>query len=612
MELLELLDAQDVSGFNVQRRDGTIDLFAAELAGKKLDGADFSNAILDKADLTGTFLRDARLFRASIEDADAEGVVLERALAQRIRLRDSRMAGAKLQGADMTEADLTGADLTGCDARGVRIVNGRMKGMVAPNSRWAGADMSEAGLKGANLSGADLTGCDLTQADLTDAKLVGARLDGTVLLGVRMGGADLSGASLVGCRMQEADLHDAKLGGANLMDADLTRANLTRTQFAKAKMGGVILAEAVLDGADLTGVDLVGVDLSGVDVSGLPLSESQRLAVGKSGVVAAPDAAWVVTDPVAAACGSGVVVVWENVDGPDARSVRWTLSGKTKAGPNGTLQVPASAVLARFAVPLTSGAMVGVIWARPGGVAVTRYVVGPRGAMGPAKTSALGWTPGVRPAVVSDGKQVFLLALTREGPGIVVHRMDMDNDKIVHSSRLPTARGTVGRHQPIVVCKGGSVVPVDPKGAQGPRRAPAGFDETKGTAGTRADGSYILAWVVARKGTISGGIRYAALVGRGDPEVLDLTRNDAVESLDAIGVGAVVWLAWVEHTTAGTSVFTARLPEGSPVEITGHDDAASVRWASSNDEQPLLLVLSTTGKVSIVHGGGGIAAVASR
>jgi hypothetical protein len=122
----------------------------------------------------------------------------------------------------------------------------------------------------------------------------------------------------------------------------------------------------------------------------------------------------------------------------------------------------------------------------------------------------------------------------------------------------------------------------------------------------------LLAWVVGRKPNVPGGIRYAALVARGDPEVVSLTRNDAVESLDAIGVGRHVWLAWVERGAAGVSVFTARLPDGNPVEIAGQDDASAVRWAAALDGEPLLLVLSTSGRVNLLHGGGGAAGVVHR
>ena len=84
MDLLELLAAGDVDGFNQQRgARSRLDFFAADLAGVDLTGVDLSGANLDKADLSGTNLTDASLYKTSMTGIDGTGMTLTRALEGR-------------------------------------------------------------------------------------------------------------------------------------------------------------------------------------------------------------------------------------------------------------------------------------------------------------------------------------------------------------------------------------------------------------------------------------------------------------------------------------------------------------------------------------------------
>ncbi|MFF5707225.1 pentapeptide repeat-containing protein [Streptomyces sp. NPDC012794] len=119
--------------------------------GEDLMGLDFGGAVLDGADLTGSWAYDARL------------------------------TGARLVGTCFYRAHLKGADLSGADATGACFVR---------------ADLDETVLRGTVLDGADLARAELYGADARGASLRGARILGAVLLGTDLRGADLSGAVL--------------------------------------------------------------------------------------------------------------------------------------------------------------------------------------------------------------------------------------------------------------------------------------------------------------------------------------------------------------------------------------------------------------------------------
>jgi uncharacterized protein YjbI with pentapeptide repeats len=136
-------------------------LIYREKAVINLNGADFSEAELEKTFLprTGLFgvnLALANLRQALLDQADLQGVHLFRANLQWADLR-----GAHLDGANLREANLRGAHLLGTTLTGTRLI--------------------EADLTGAKLINADLTGADLTAANLTGAYLDGAILEDAII-----------------------------------------------------------------------------------------------------------------------------------------------------------------------------------------------------------------------------------------------------------------------------------------------------------------------------------------------------------------------------------------------------------------------------------------------
>jgi uncharacterized protein YjbI with pentapeptide repeats len=171
----------------------------AMLCGAILDEFNFSNRLLDRADLRKTRLQHANLTRA--------------------RLADVLLNNADLTAARLDEAHLTGADLVGASLRA--------------------ASLAGAHLDGANLDGAYLEDASMPRADFTKASLRGANLRGVQLHGSLLMGADISGADFRNAVMDSADLSEAVMGMSASHDTMPFRSQISTT-FEDADLTGVI------------------------------------------------------------------------------------------------------------------------------------------------------------------------------------------------------------------------------------------------------------------------------------------------------------------------------------------------------------------------------------
>jgi len=195
---------------------------------------------LGKADLRKLSLRDARLYRLALQDAD---------------LREADLAHCSLE------------SLTGCDLRGATLDHATVSSIERCDLRGASlrhaspyaisdSDLRDATLEGVSFSYRELKGCNLEGIDLSRGDLSH----------IKLAGANLRKARLAEAQLGEADLSEADLSGADLCGAMLTKAKLT-----KAKLDGVSLAKANLGGADLTGASLDGADFTEANLAGATL-----------------------------------------------------------------------------------------------------------------------------------------------------------------------------------------------------------------------------------------------------------------------------------------------------------------------------------------------------
>ncbi len=605
MSLLDLLVAENVAEFNASRGErAKVDLFAADLAGKKLPNVDLSGADVDKADLTEADLTSAGLYKARMNGIDGTSMKLVDCLGARVKLRDAWLDKADLSGSDFANADLSGAVVTNTTARGLRLASGKIKELDAKGANWEDVDLSGTHVTKADFTGARLARSDWTEASGAEVVFVEAQLDTVVASRARMPASDFTGASLVGARFDGANLAEANFTNADLTGADFTGANLQNAVFTGATLTGAVLAEAGLEGVDLTGIALDDVDLTGLDADLLDLSDEQREAVMVVGIPINPDAKLRPTKPGVAANGELVAGLWDNDDGEEMQTLRW-FSWNGEKIQHGVVPISSDSVLARTAVACRDGVDLVVLRERPGTIAVERFHLDQTGRMVQSSSTPLGYQPLVVPILQSDGEGIRMWGLARRGPTLVVSA-DMPATEeseagLAHlsSKKLPTARGFLGRHYPFLACKGGVVMPCTRSGVGGPFKKPEGYPGKYATA-VQADKQWTAVWVEPPAGRAKGGLRCAVLGTRGMPEVEAVTNNGAVLSLDAIAVGDQVMVVWVELVGLGeTKAFLQRLPDGKPKRL-DIEDVDELIFAPRPDGDPVLVATTDEERITML------------
>lgn len=161
------------------------DLRGIQLSGLRADGLDLEDADLRESTLVdvkwkGCILRDARLDGADFTGAvlrlcDFDQARVTNAIFVQTCLENSTARGARFDGTDLTEAVLTDTDFSRASLRGANLT-----GVSASGADFRGADLRGARLQNADLGDTDLRGADLTDADLRGADLSGADLRGAV------------------------------------------------------------------------------------------------------------------------------------------------------------------------------------------------------------------------------------------------------------------------------------------------------------------------------------------------------------------------------------------------------------------------------------------------
>ncbi|TNE91270.1 MAG: pentapeptide repeat-containing protein [Deltaproteobacteria bacterium] len=618
MDLLELLAAGRVDEFNAERGSRRkLEFFAADLPGVSLIGADLEGVNLEKSDLTGATLDDASLMRANLAGIDGSEMSLRGALGPRVRLRDAWLEDADLTEADFTKGDLKEAYLVRTQGQGLVATGTRFVGADAREANWSGCYLTEASLSGADFSSADLSRSDLSDASANDAKFVGARLDAVLATRFKAAGADLSGASLVGSRLDGANLAGANLTNANLTGCDLRDANLTGANLTGATLQGAVLAGATLEEVDFTGLDLTGVDLTGVDPGLLGLSKEQIDSAAGVGASPHADAPRKYEDPVGGHANGLTAVLWVNTDGEEVevpediedmadapktpRSIRWSLLGDDGSVRTGVLALPAEGILGKAVIPSKEGFALWLVVKRPDGVMAFCYPLSSEGKVGRRQSHPLGYPPAVPPVIREEPHGLMIYGVAARGPTAITHRLTTEGLEPIGSTRMATATGMVGLHDPIVTSKGGVITPLGARRAENPLRAPEGFPGRRSTAARRGDET-MLVWTQAPVPERDpGGVRWAWLVRRGNPEVEVLTEKPGVVSIDAVSHKEQILVAFVEIAfLEGETLKIAHLPDGfaMPVDLGDHAPE-KVRFVQGT-KHPLLLVTTPEGGVLVV------------
>lgn len=308
-----------------------------ELVGCEFIACDLSQNVWFEVDahklmLTGsvlpyTLLKQVRLYRADLQDADLSGAVLEDVRLRGANLRNCDLTGALLDGVDLRGADLRGARIAGAVFRDVRFSDCRadridwnvarvvfsktfdsgernyfkvhfdpdgtqkdydeqqqihhrpeairkLKAIsTSINDSTPSRDLDFQGgdFRAINHEDLRVSNCQFSQADFRAANINVADFSGAALNDADFRGAYLHRPNFRRAIMRGADLRTVVLSNATLEEADLTNAEL---RFAVIKQGQLQVAKmrgARLQNADLTGAQLQSADLSEVDLMGARL-----------------------------------------------------------------------------------------------------------------------------------------------------------------------------------------------------------------------------------------------------------------------------------------------------------------------------------------------------
>ena len=143
------------------------------LPGARLARAALARAVFLTCDLRSADFTEARAGKAVfVKDTDLQGACFARA-----DLTEANLRGMRLSGADFTQAILDKADLSKTELTGAKLARVRAIGAQFVAAVLAGADLGRGNFMGASLARADLRGANLTEAGLYEADMARVRID---------------------------------------------------------------------------------------------------------------------------------------------------------------------------------------------------------------------------------------------------------------------------------------------------------------------------------------------------------------------------------------------------------------------------------------------------
>ncbi len=182
------------------------DLWKAELEEARIDGADFTGARLEDAHLRGLPLRRARLGGARFGGADLRGCDLE---------------GVDLPEADFHDANLGLAILTGSRMPGANFVGADLRDAKLAEIDWPGACLRDANLRGANFHLGSTRSGMLDSPIACEGSRTGFYTDDFLDRDIKPA-EEIRKANLRGADLRGADIRDVDFYLVNLRDARYT------------------------------------------------------------------------------------------------------------------------------------------------------------------------------------------------------------------------------------------------------------------------------------------------------------------------------------------------------------------------------------------------------
>lgn len=215
------LDRSDLHQADLTDADlSNASLVGTDLRDVQIHCADLNELLLtnDRQRARCATARHANFSGARLEGAQMTGIDLTEAKLEEARLSDAKLTFAILVGANFSSAIMRKADLTGgVQAQGANFLLASLQGTDLTGAQLHYADFTSAGMQGVGLNYATLHAAVLRDSDLESADMQQTKLFAADLTGARLQGADLRYTAIWGTNppaetaMTLADLTNVQL-----------------------------------------------------------------------------------------------------------------------------------------------------------------------------------------------------------------------------------------------------------------------------------------------------------------------------------------------------------------------------------------------------------------
>ena len=165
-------------------------------------------------------LTDARYGGADLSHASLFGSIATKAEFRGVTGRYTDFSQTILNNANLETSTLTNARFIGAEANGANFSGARLDFCAFKDAKLIGANLTEASATYMNGGGADFSAANATRTVFDHADLRGANFDGAQLRGASFVETDIAGAQFRDARLAAVDLSRAK----NVGQADFTGA----------------------------------------------------------------------------------------------------------------------------------------------------------------------------------------------------------------------------------------------------------------------------------------------------------------------------------------------------------------------------------------------------
>ncbi len=310
-----------------------------------------------------------------------------------------------------------------------------------------------------------------------------------------------------------------------------------------------------------TGVDLSQATTTDIEQGGGTHSASEDESADKPELLH-------IDDPSVASHGDkgATAFLWDNAEDAEKSRLRVAVARPDVEfdGRAPALPIPSDLVLSSGIAAHKDGFATVALVERPGGVIASITTVDGHGKLVATASLKLGYTPAAKPVFRSEGGLLHIYGISREGPGIQIHRWEGGSELVaIHASRMPTARGFTSNRYPVLLTKGGIVAMVSTAGVGKPVRVPSTFPGRL-CATCPIEGNGVgFAWL----GRDELGLRFAAGLPEQAPEEERLLPKQAIGVLDINPTPDGAWVVFTQESSKASAPATAwavQLPGGKP------------------------------------------------